>query len=80
MNDRIQCMQWFPQASIELRRLLADRLTAGANMQVTDSVCISGERLWLLREWSTSQGLPVGLIRPVLYLTLNSGATAAMIH
>ena len=24
VNNRIQCMQWFPQASIELRRLLAE--------------------------------------------------------
>jgi hypothetical protein len=79
VNDRIQCMQWFPQASIELRRLLADRLTAGANMQITDSVCISGERLWFSRHGAPSR-LPVGLIRPVLYLTPNSGATAAMIH
>ena len=53
VNNRIQCMQRFPQASIELRRLLADGLTAGANMQITDSVCISGERLWFSREWST---------------------------
>jgi hypothetical protein len=53
VNNRIQCMQRFPQASIELRRLLADGLTARANIQITDSVCISGERLWFSREWST---------------------------
>src|SRR5262245_43172052 len=56
VNNRIQCMQRFPQASIEQRRLLADGLTAGANMQITDSVCISGERLWFSREWSSQRG------------------------